>query len=134
MLALFRGTLATTALLTVDDDFFHLGGHSLLAARLTNRVAEALGVRLTIRDVFARPTVAGLAEVVAGREGAGGVVLPPLVPGRGLRWRVCCRWRRSLSGGCGCWRSWRVECGVQRAVGGAVCGWAGCRCAGGGAG
>ncbi|MET9106699.1 amino acid adenylation domain-containing protein [Streptomyces zhihengii] len=83
LLALFRGTLATTAPLTVDDDFFHHGGHSLLAARLTNRVAEALGVRLTIRDVFARPTVAGLAEVVAGREGAGGVVLPPLVPGEG---------------------------------------------------
>ncbi|QNP66866.1 non-ribosomal peptide synthetase [Streptomyces genisteinicus] len=83
LLALFTGTLTTTEPLTVDDDFFHHGGHSLLAARLTNRVAEVLGVRLTIRDVFARPTVAGLAEVVAGRVGAGGVVLPPLVAGEG---------------------------------------------------
>ncbi|WP_426405084.1 amino acid adenylation domain-containing protein [Streptomyces sp. R-07] len=81
LLALFARTVDTTADLTVDDDFFHHGGHSLLAARLTNHIAEVLGTRLTIRDVFARPTVAGLAELVAER-GAGGA-LPPLVAGEG---------------------------------------------------
>ncbi|MEU6622903.1 amino acid adenylation domain-containing protein [Streptomyces litmocidini] len=81
LLALFARTLDTTADLTVDDDFFHHGGHSLLAARLTNHIAEAFGVRLTIRDVFGRPTVAGLAELVAGQ--GGGEALPPLVAGEG---------------------------------------------------
>ncbi|WP_256962431.1 condensation domain-containing protein, partial [Streptomyces sp. NRRL B-24572] len=61
--------------------FFHHGGHSLLAARLTNHIAEALGARLTIRDVFGHPTVAGLAELVAGR--GAGEALPPLVAGEG---------------------------------------------------
>ncbi|MFJ6246924.1 MULTISPECIES: amino acid adenylation domain-containing protein [unclassified Streptomyces] len=82
LLALFARVLDTADDLTVDDDFFHHGGHSLLAARLTNRIADVLGVRLTIRDVFERPTVAGLAELVAG-EGDVRTVLPPLVAGEG---------------------------------------------------
>ncbi len=71
LLALFVRVLDTTASLTIDDDFFHHGGHSLLAARLTNHIADALGVRLTIRDVFGSPTPAGLAELVAGRKAYG---------------------------------------------------------------
>ncbi|MYV64957.1 non-ribosomal peptide synthetase, partial [Streptomyces sp. SID2131] len=58
------------------------GGHSLLAARLTNHIADALGVRLTIRDVFENPTPARLAELVAGAQGVRDV-LPPLVAGEG---------------------------------------------------
>ncbi|WP_432114743.1 amino acid adenylation domain-containing protein [Streptomyces sp. S1] len=82
LLALFVRVLDAPADLTVDDDFFHHGGHSLLAARLTNHIADALGVRLTIRDVFGSPTVAGLAELVAGGGDAQGA-LPPLVAGEG---------------------------------------------------
>ncbi|MER5209004.1 condensation domain-containing protein, partial [Streptomyces sp. NPDC002825] len=81
LLGLFARTLDTPAGLTIDDDFFHHGGHSLLAARLTNHIAQALGARLTIRDVFGRPTVAGLAELVAGQ--GDGHALPPLVAGEG---------------------------------------------------
>ncbi|GAA2336138.1 non-ribosomal peptide synthetase [Dactylosporangium salmoneum] len=46
----------------VRDGFFALGGDSILALRLTARAREA-GWRITARDVFARPTVEGLAAV-----------------------------------------------------------------------
>ncbi|MER6345313.1 amino acid adenylation domain-containing protein [Streptomyces sp. NPDC001595] len=45
-----------------DDDFFQLGGHSLHAARLVARIRSRLGVKLSVADVFASPTPAGLAE------------------------------------------------------------------------
>ncbi|GID33102.1 non-ribosomal peptide synthetase [Paractinoplanes brasiliensis] len=44
-----------------EDDFFALGGHSLLAAKMAARVRERIGVEVTIRTIFSRPTVAELA-------------------------------------------------------------------------
>ncbi|NGO44964.1 non-ribosomal peptide synthase/polyketide synthase [Streptomyces ureilyticus] len=54
-----------------DDNFFWLGGHSLLVAQLVNRVRADFGAELSIRDVFDRPTVAGVAELLGARAGQG---------------------------------------------------------------
>lgn len=45
----------------VEDDFFELGGHSLLATRLLSEIIDRFGSGPTLRDIFAHPTVSGLA-------------------------------------------------------------------------
>jgi acyl carrier protein len=55
----------------VHDDFFDLGGHSLLATRVLSRLRQAFRFEITWTDLFANPTIAGLAALVRSRAEGG---------------------------------------------------------------
>ena len=54
----------------IDDNFFELGGHSLLAMQVVSRARSLLDAELTVRSVFESPTVAELAQHLAGADRA----------------------------------------------------------------
>ncbi|MFG2169734.1 amino acid adenylation domain-containing protein, partial [Micromonospora chersina] len=61
----------------VTDNFFDLGGHSLLATQAVTRIRALFGVNLSVAAIFDRPTVAGLAELLA--ESGTGAQVPPII-------------------------------------------------------
>ncbi|MEO7259990.1 MAG: amino acid adenylation domain-containing protein [Jatrophihabitantaceae bacterium] len=44
----------------VDDNFFDLGGHSLLSAVLVARLENQFGIKISLRDFLADPSVSGI--------------------------------------------------------------------------
>ena len=88
--------------LGVQDSFFELGGDSILSIRLASRLAEAFGADITPREVFTRPTPAGLARLLTlGTPPAPGAPPSSRSPATGPR--RC----RSPSNACGSWTSSR---------------------------
>jgi acyl-coenzyme A synthetase/AMP-(fatty) acid ligase/acyl carrier protein len=58
----------------VEDNFFVLGGHSLTAIALLARVRDAVGVEIALRELFNRPTIAGLVEALEAARAHGSSV------------------------------------------------------------
>jgi acyl carrier protein len=50
----------------IDDDFFDLGGQSLVAIKVVTRLSDLFTIDLPLRNLFERPTVAGLSEIIDG--------------------------------------------------------------------
>jgi len=59
------------------DSFHDLGGDSLRATQIAARIQQAWGAALPVSAIFAAPTVAGLAGLLAEGPGAPGASTPP---------------------------------------------------------
>jgi acyl transferase domain-containing protein len=62
------------------DDFFDLGGNSLLAIQVIARVRRLWGVKLSVRDLFAAPTISRFAQTIEAASTR--VQAPAGVPGK----------------------------------------------------
>jgi hypothetical protein len=59
--------LLNTPAISRDVNFFDLGGTSLLMVRIHAELQATIAPSLKITDLFANPTVAGLARFIAGQ-------------------------------------------------------------------
>ena len=84
-MAFERSAFERSRRIGAHDDFFDLGGHSLSVMRLLSRIRQTFGVELGAQTVFAFPTLAAQARVVAAARRGAESALPPLakVPRQG---------------------------------------------------
>jgi amino acid adenylation domain-containing protein len=57
----------------IRDSFFDFGGHSLLAVRMLQRVSDELGEAVSLRDLYAQPTIGAMAATMSGIASPGAV-------------------------------------------------------------
>uniref|UniRef100_UPI000A9EA38F non-ribosomal peptide synthetase n=1 Tax=Paenibacillus sp. O199 TaxID=1643925 RepID=UPI000A9EA38F len=62
------GTILGVEQVSIEDNFFELGGHSLKATKLVNAIDQALGVRLTLRDILMERTAKNLSVLVSSKK------------------------------------------------------------------
>ncbi|WP_106767072.1 non-ribosomal peptide synthetase [Paenibacillus faecalis] len=62
----FREVLGVDRI-SIDDNFFELGGHSLRATKVVNAIDQALGVRLSLRQILMERTVRNLSQIIRAR-------------------------------------------------------------------
>ncbi|MGE2713078.1 non-ribosomal peptide synthase/polyketide synthase [Mycolicibacterium litorale] len=76
------GSVLTMDVADIDADFFALGGHSLLLIRLAALIRAEFGVEVSVTDLMAAPTVAEIADRIAGGDTIGVAAdgLAPLLP------------------------------------------------------
>lgn len=77
MAAIWRDLLGV-ARVGRHDNFFELGGHSLLAVQWVSRVRQRLGLELPLATLYANPTVAALAPLMAGAARSALTAIPVL--------------------------------------------------------
>jgi hypothetical protein len=58
----------------LHDNFFEIGGHSLSLVQFGSRIRDVFQVSLTLKQIFDRPTVAGVLEELIGSRGDRAVV------------------------------------------------------------
>jgi amino acid adenylation domain-containing protein len=57
------------ATLSIKADFFDLGGHSIKAIRLLGQIHKQLGVKLSLKELFANPSVEQLSRLITSTTG-----------------------------------------------------------------
>ncbi|MEK4665551.1 amino acid adenylation domain-containing protein [Priestia sp. FSL H7-0729] len=62
------GTILGVEQVSLEDNFFELGGHSLKATKLVNAIDQALGVRLTLRDILVERTAKNLSVLISSQK------------------------------------------------------------------
>jgi acyl carrier protein len=63
-----------------QDDFFALGGESLLALQIVNRIRDAFGTEVSIREFFERPSIAGVAALLVAERDDTREAMDAIVP------------------------------------------------------
>ncbi|HWN68802.1 MAG TPA: amino acid adenylation domain-containing protein, partial [Haliangium sp.] len=62
----------------VHDDFFDLGGHSLLLTQVLSRVRKQVATEISLRSLFEKRTIAGIAEEIEKSKDSGAPAGPAL--------------------------------------------------------
>jgi amino acid adenylation domain-containing protein len=63
----------------IHDNFFELGGHSLLATQVVSRIKQKFSLQVSLRTLFEKPTVAGLAGAIEAAVGGAEAVDAPMI-------------------------------------------------------